>query len=51
MKLNKNMGFLLLSIWLILMGVSQLMTLPIPSLDVILGALAVVSGVFILMGK
>ncbi len=51
MKLNKNMGFLLLSIWLILMGASQLMTLPIPSLDVILGALAVVSGVFILMGK
>lgn len=51
MKINKNMGFLLLSIWLILLGVSQLIVLPIPSLNVILGGLAVVSGIFILMGK
>ncbi len=51
MKLNKNMGFLLLSIWLIVSGISQLVVLPVPSLGLILSALAIVSGVFILMGK
>jgi hypothetical protein len=51
LKITKNLGFLLLSIYLILLGASKLVALPIPSLDVILGALAVVSGIFILMGK
>jgi len=51
MKLNKNLGFLLLSIWLIVSGTSQLVDLPIPSLGLILNCLAIVSGVFILMGK
>jgi len=51
MKLTKNTGLLLLSIWLIVSGVAQFVTLPIPSLDVILGALAIAAGAFILMGK
>ena len=51
MKITKNMGFLLLSIWLIVTGVSKFMAIPVPSLDVIMGALAIAAGVFILMGK
>jgi hypothetical protein len=51
MKVNKNMGLLLLSIWLIISGVAKFVALPIPSLDVMMGALALVAGVFILLGK
>jgi len=51
MKVNKNMGLLLLSIWLIISGVSKFISLPIPSMGEIMGALALVAGVFILLGK
>lgn len=51
MKVTKNLGFLLLAIWMIISGLSGLVKLPIPSLELILAALGLVSGVFILLGK
>jgi hypothetical protein len=51
MKITKNLGFLLLGIWLIVSGASGLVDLPIPSLGLLLSCLAIVSGLFILMGK
>lgn len=51
MKVTKNLGFLLLSVWLVATGISHLTVLPIPSLGLILDCLAIVSGVFILLGK
>jgi len=51
MKVTKNLGFLLLAIWMIISGLSGLVKLPIPSLGLILAALGLVSGVFILLGR
>jgi hypothetical protein len=51
MKITKNVGFMLLGLWLIVSGASALVDLPIPSLGLLLSCLAVVSGIFILMGK
>ncbi len=51
MKLTKNMGMLLLSIWLIVSGLLQVVSIPIPSIGIILAVLAIASGVFILMGR
>jgi len=51
MKITKNLGFLLLSIWLIVSGLSTLIVLPIPSLGLLLSCLAIVAGLFILTGK
>jgi hypothetical protein len=51
MKVTKNLGFLLLAIWMIISGLSGLTKLPIPSLALILATLGLVSGVFILLGK
>jgi FtsH-binding integral membrane protein len=50
-SMNKNLGMLLLSIWLILMGLSQVVTLPIPSLQIILAVLAIAAGVLLLMKR
>lgn len=52
MKITKNIGFLLLSIWLILMGLTGLKFVPaIAGLDMILAILAIAAGVFILLGR
>jgi hypothetical protein len=51
MKITKNVGFLLLGIWLIITGLLQVVELPIPSIDVILSILAIASGVMIVLGK
>lgn len=51
MKKTKNLGMLLLSIWLILNGILQIVAIPIPSIGIILAALAIASGVLILMGR
>lgn len=50
-SMNKNLGMLLLSIWLILMGLSQVVTLPIPSLQIVLAVLAIAAGVLLLMKR
>ncbi len=50
MKITKNIGFLLLAIWLILTGLMPFVT-AIAGLGVILSVLAIAAGVFILMGR
>jgi hypothetical protein len=49
MKFNKNIGFLLLAIWLILTGLSAFMSLG--NLAVILAILALAAGIFILLNR
>jgi hypothetical protein len=47
--LNRNLGMLLLGIWLILTGLSGLMTLGLPPL--IMAVLALIAGVLVLVGR
>lgn len=49
MNITKNMGFLLLAIWLILTGLSAFISMG--SLAVILSILAIAAGVLILIGR
>lgn len=49
MKFNRNIGFLLLGIWLILTGLSSFISMG--GLAVILALLAIAAGVFILMNR
>jgi hypothetical protein len=49
MKFTKNIGFLLLSIWLILTGLSAFISMG--GLAVILAILAIAAGIFILLGR
>ena len=49
MRFTKNIGFLLLAIWLIFTGLSAFV--PLGGLGIILGLLAIAAGVFILMGR
>ncbi|MBI3175303.1 MAG: hypothetical protein HYZ25_16380 [Chloroflexi bacterium] len=49
MKFNRNMGFLLLGIWLILTGLSAFISMG--GLSVILALLAIAAGVFILLNR
>ncbi len=49
MNFNKNIGMLLLAIFLIVYGVATAFTLAIPV--VLLGVLALLAGIFILIGK
>ena len=49
MSFTKNIGFLLLAIWLILTGLSAFISMG--GLAVILAILAIAAGVFILLGR
>ena len=49
MNFTKNIGFLLLSIWLILTGLSAFISMG--GLAVILAILAIAAGIFILLGR
>jgi hypothetical protein len=49
MKFNRNIGFLLLAIWLILTGLSAFVSMG--GLGVILALLAIAAGIFILMNR
>ncbi len=49
MKITRNIGFLLLSIWLILTGLAAFV--PMGGLGIILALLAIAAGVFILIGR
>ena len=50
MNITKNIGFLLLAIWLILTGLMAFVP-AIAGLGVILSVLAIAAGVFILLGR
>ena len=49
MNFTKNIGMLLLAVYLILAGLGLLFAIVIPS--VLMGILAILAGVFILIGK
>ena len=51
MRLTKNLGFLLLGIWLIVTGILQVVTISIPAIGTILAILAIAAGVLILLGR
>jgi hypothetical protein len=48
-RVTKNIGLLLLAIWLILMGLQAFIAMG--QLSVVLAILAIVAGVFILIGR
>ena len=48
-NLPKNLGMLLLAVWLIVTGLLQVVKLPIPDVTLILGLLAIVAGALILL--
>ena len=50
MKFTKNIGFLLLSIWLILTGLAEFVP-ALAGLGVFLAILAIAAGIFILLGR
>ncbi len=50
-SITKNIGMLLLAIWLILTGVIPLLSLGFAELGTIMAILAIVAGVFILLGR
>ena len=53
MKINftKNIGMLLLSIWLILTGVIALLNFSFVGRPVIMAIIAIAAGIFILLGR
>ncbi len=51
MKIFKNPGMLLLGIWLVVTGLRQVVSIPIPSIDTILAILAIAAGFLILRGR
>ena len=51
MKFTKNIGMLLLSIWLILSGLIALLNFSFAGLPVVMAILAIAAGVFILLGR
>jgi len=51
MRLTRNMGMLLLGIWLILTGLLQVVSISIAGIGSILALLAIVAGILILVGR
>jgi hypothetical protein len=51
MKLTKNMGMLLLAVWLIVTGLLHVVSIPIAAIGTILALLAITAGVLILIGR
>ncbi len=49
-KLPKNLGMLLLAVWLVLTGVLGLFNINFPGREVLLGLLAIAAGVLIFLG-
>lgn len=51
MRMNKNLGMILLGVWLVVTGLTQVVSLPIPALGTIMAILAIAAGALILTGK
>lgn len=49
MRFNRNLGFVLLGIWLILTGLAAFV--PLGGLGVLLAVLAIAAGIFILVNR
>jgi hypothetical protein len=51
MKITRNIGMLLLAVWLILTGLVPLLRLSFSGLDTVMAILAVAAGVLIVVGR
>jgi hypothetical protein len=51
MKLTKNLGFLLLGIWLIMTGLISVLSFTFAGLPLVMAVLAIAAGVLILLGR
>jgi len=51
MKLTKNLGMLLLGVWLIVHGLEPLINLSFSGLHTIMAILAIVAGALIIVGR
>jgi len=51
MKLKKNLGIILLAIWLILTGLIDLLKFSFSGLPTIMAILAIAAGILILLGR
>jgi hypothetical protein len=50
-RFTKNIGMLLLSLWLILYGLIALFSFSFKGLDVVMGILAIAAGILLLIGR
>jgi hypothetical protein len=50
-RFTKNIGLLLLAIWLVLTGLIALLSLHFNGLGVVMGLLAIAAGIFIFLGR
>ena len=51
MSLTKNVGMLLLSLWLVLTGIIPLVSLSFSGLGTVMAVLAILAGLLILLGR
>lgn len=51
MKLTRNIGMLLLAVWLVLTGLVPLLNLSFSGLGAVMSILAVAAGILILVGR
>lgn len=51
MRLPKNLGMVLLAVWLILTGLIGLFSLSFGGLPIIMGILALAAGILLLLGR
>ena len=51
MKLTRNIGMLLLALWLVLSGLIPLLSLGFSGLGVVMAVLAIAAGVLIALGR
>ncbi len=51
MKLPKNLGMILLAIWLIVVGLEQIVHISLGSLEIIVPIIAIAAGVLLLLGR
>lgn len=49
--MNRKLGLILLSIWLIVTGLQKFISIPIPYLGNIMAVIAIAAGILILIGK
>ena len=49
--MTRNIGMLLLAIWLILWGAIQIFSLSFTGLWIVMGVLAIVAGIFLLLNR
>jgi len=51
MKIDRQLGFLLLGIWLVVQGLSQIVSLRFQGLPLIMGILAMAAGVLLIIRR